>query len=107
MAPGFEAGSHDRVDTGLLKYRSFVRRCRGSNRDDVLIPALVEDFAWRNAVDKAEHRYVGVQKDARLIFEAHRHVGCIDRLGRSERRQMMTKQGEASVDGGSIRWPGR
>src|SRR6266852_3502840 len=62
MAPGFEAGSHDRVDTSFLKYRSFVRRCRGSNRDDVLVAALVEDFARRNAVNKAEHGYVGVQK---------------------------------------------
>src|SRR6266853_229221 len=83
MAAGFEAGRHDRVDTSSLKCRSFVRRCRGSNRDDVLIPALVEDFARRNAVNEAKHGYVGVQKHARLIFEAHWHVGCIDGLGRS------------------------
>src|SRR5258706_15946650 len=44
MAPGFEAGRHDRVDASLLKHRSFVRRCRGSDRDDVLVPALVKDF---------------------------------------------------------------
>src|SRR5437773_9964342 len=48
MAPGFEAGRHDRVDTSVVKYRSFVGRCRGSNRGDVLIPALVQDFARRN-----------------------------------------------------------
>src|SRR5438093_10070846 len=43
MAPGFEAGRHDRVDTSLLKHRSLFRCCRGSNRDDVLIPTFVED----------------------------------------------------------------
>src|SRR5712671_854319 len=31
MPPGLEAGRHDRVDTGLLQYRSFVRGGRGSN----------------------------------------------------------------------------
>ena len=87
MAPCFEAGRHDRVDTSLLKHRSFVSCCRGSNRDDVLIPTFVEDFARRNAVNKAEHWYTRVQKHAHLIFEAHRHVGRIDGLGRPERRQ--------------------
>src|SRR5467141_3271879 len=62
VAPGFEAGRDDRVDPSFLKYRSFVRRCRGSNRDDVLVAALIEDFARRNAVNKTEHGYVGVQK---------------------------------------------
>src|SRR5713101_6592135 len=36
MAPGFEAGRHDHVDTSFLKHRSFVGSCRSSNRDDVV-----------------------------------------------------------------------
>ena len=47
------------------------------------VAALVQDFARRSAVNKAEHRHVGVQKHACLIFEAA-VAGGISALGGDE-----------------------
>src|ERR1700730_17399188 len=77
MSTCFEAGSDDRINTGVLKSDRLIRGGRGSNRHDALRSTLVKDFFWRNSEYEAEDGYFFVQQSASLIFESDGRVWCV------------------------------
>src|SRR5205807_1721915 len=84
MATGFEARRGDDVDAGLLERYRLLRRCRGSDREDLSATTLVQDVGRWNAENEAEDRNVRVEHHAHLIIETRRHVRCVARQGNVE-----------------------
>src|SRR5260370_33809414 len=84
MYPGFEAGSDDGIPAGVVKCCPLFGRGRRANCHDAFCPALLQDFAWWNPVDEAEHGYPLIQQDAGLILKSNRRIGLILRERRSQ-----------------------
>src|ERR1700684_2547243 len=74
MSAGLESGRHNYIHACLLQGDGLVRCCRGADRDDALAMAFIENLFRGNAIDEREDWYLGVQQNARLIFEADRLV---------------------------------
>src|SRR6266478_2721634 len=103
MPAGFEPGSDDRIDAGLLKSRCLIGRCRGADGDDAFRPALLDDFSSRNSVDEAEYRDVRIQQHASLIFKSNRRIRFVCRTLRSQGGEMDGKWGKAAIEGVFVR----
>src|SRR5438093_2029711 len=98
MPAGFEPGSDDRIDAGLLKCRSLIGRCRGADGDDAFPPAFLQDFFWWDSVDEAEHWNVRVQQHASLIFKSDRRIRFVCWTRGSQGCDMDSKWRKASVE---------
>src|SRR6267154_4377421 len=97
MSPGFEAGGDDGIHAGVLKCCTLFGCGRRTNRRDAFCPALVQDFAWWNPVDEAEHGYPFIEQDASLIFKSYPRIGFVRRARRSQGCDVGSKWLKASV----------
>src|SRR5256885_3251091 len=97
MSPGFEAGSDDGIHAGVLKCRTLFGCGRRANRYYPFCPALVQDFAWGNPVDEAEHGYPFIQQDASLTFKSSPRIGFVRRARRPQGCDMDSEWRQAPV----------
>src|SRR6266404_9356763 len=97
MSPGFEAGSDDGIHAGVLKCCTLFGCGRRANCHDAFCPALLQDFAWWNPVDEAEHGYPLIQQDAGLILKSRGRIRCVRRTRSAQRSEMCSEWRKASV----------
>src|SRR5258708_14711930 len=98
MSPGCETGSDDGVHAGVLKRRTLFGCGRRANGHDAFCAALVQDFAWWNPVDEAEHAYLFIQQYASLILKSGGRIGFVLWTRRSQGCEMGSKWRKASVE---------
>src|SRR5882672_5281809 len=104
MPAGFEPGSDDRIDAGLLKCRCLIGSCRGADGDDVFRFTLLQDFLRWNSKDEAEHWYFRIDQCANLIFESRgRRIWFICWKRRSQLGEMAGNWSKATVECAFIR----
>src|ERR1700678_1777774 len=97
MTACFEAGSNNELDSGFFKSDRFGWRRGGSNRNDALDAALVENLLRWNSDDEAEDGHFGVEQDTRLVFKFVRNVGLVFRERTAHGFDMLRNMGEAAL----------
>src|SRR5258708_28347673 len=103
MSPRFEAGSDDGIHAGVVKCCTLFGCGRRANRHDMFRPALLQDFAWWDPVDQAEHGYSFIEQDASLILKSRPRIGFVLWTRRSQGCDVGSKWRKASVERAFIR----